>query len=118
MEEIGDVRQVAGEFPHLIYIPAKDFVFLFLDAVIMLLLALLFLLGLAAALGFRPSEESLAPYVGEDYRLVGQFLTSSTAEAMLKPALEEFSAGRFRDTAYFEPFYLKDFVATVGKKLF
>ena len=41
-----------------------------------------------------------------------------TAEAMLKPALEEFSAGRFRDTAYFEPFYLKDFVATVGKKLF
>lgn len=46
---------------------------------------ILFLLGLAAALGFRPSEESLAPYVGEDYRLVGQFLTSSTAQAMLIP---------------------------------
>ena len=41
-----------------------------------------------------------------------------TAEAMMKPALEEFRAGHFRDTAYFEPFYLKDFVATVGKKLF
>ncbi|MCR5327167.1 MAG: tRNA (adenosine(37)-N6)-threonylcarbamoyltransferase complex dimerization subunit type 1 TsaB [Bacteroidales bacterium] len=41
-----------------------------------------------------------------------------TAEAMLQPALEEFRASRFRDTAYFEPFYLKDFVATVGKKLF
>ena len=41
-----------------------------------------------------------------------------TAEAMLKPALAEFRAGHFRDTAYFEPFYLKDFVATVGKKLF
>jgi tRNA threonylcarbamoyladenosine biosynthesis protein TsaB len=41
-----------------------------------------------------------------------------TAEAMLQPALEEFQASRFRDTAYFEPFYLKDFVATVGKKLF
>jgi len=41
-----------------------------------------------------------------------------TAEAMLQPALEEFRASRFRDTAYFEPFYLKDFVATIGKKLF
>lgn len=41
-----------------------------------------------------------------------------TAEAMKKPALRELNAGNFRDTAYFEPFYLKDFVATVGKKLF
>lgn len=36
--------------------------------------------------------------------------------SMLKPALREFSEGRFRDTAYFEPFYLKDFVATVSRK--
>ena len=41
-----------------------------------------------------------------------------TAEAMKEPALKEFNAGNFRDIAYFEPFYLKDFVATVGKKLF
>ncbi|MBQ1655499.1 MAG: tRNA (adenosine(37)-N6)-threonylcarbamoyltransferase complex dimerization subunit type 1 TsaB [Bacteroidales bacterium] len=41
-----------------------------------------------------------------------------TAEAMKKPALKEFNAGNFRDIAYFEPFYLKDFVATVSKKLF
>ena len=41
-----------------------------------------------------------------------------TAEGMKKPALREFCAGNFRDIAYFEPFYLKDFVATVGKKLF
>ena len=40
------------------------------------------------------------------------------ATAMKAPALREFAAGAFRDTAYFEPFYLKDFVATVGKKLF
>ena len=38
------------------------------------------------------------------------------ATAMLAPALREFEAGRFRDTAYFEPFYLKDFVATVSRK--
>ena len=38
------------------------------------------------------------------------------AAAMLAPALREFEAGRFRDTAYFEPFYLKDFVATVSRK--
>lgn len=41
-----------------------------------------------------------------------------TAEAMKMPALAELQAGHFRDIAYFEPFYLKDFVATVGKKLF
>jgi tRNA threonylcarbamoyladenosine biosynthesis protein TsaB len=40
------------------------------------------------------------------------------ASAMKAPALKEFNAGAFRDTAYFEPFYLKDFVATVGKRLF
>lgn len=40
------------------------------------------------------------------------------ADAMKEPALREFAAGSWRDTAYFEPFYLKDFVATVGKKLF
>ena len=38
------------------------------------------------------------------------------AAAMLVPALREFEAGNFRDVAYFEPFYLKDFVATVSRK--
>ena len=40
------------------------------------------------------------------------------AEAMLQPAIKKFEAGEFENIAYFEPFYLKDFVATVGKKLF
>ncbi len=40
------------------------------------------------------------------------------ADAMLQPALREWRAGNFRDTAYFEPFYLKDFIATTPKKLF
>ena len=38
------------------------------------------------------------------------------AAAMLAPAMQEFKAGNFRDVAYFEPFYLKDFVATVSRK--
>lgn len=38
------------------------------------------------------------------------------AAAMLVPAQREFEAKRFRDVAYFEPFYLKDFVATVSRK--
>ena len=38
------------------------------------------------------------------------------AAAMLKPALVAFRAGDFKDVAYFEPFYLKEFVATVSKK--
>lgn len=38
------------------------------------------------------------------------------ASAMLTPAMAEYTAGHFRDVAYFEPFYLKEFVATVSKK--
>lgn len=42
-----------------------------------------------------------------------------TARGMLRPSVEAFRAGDFRDIAYFEPFYLKQFVATVSqKKLF
>lgn len=38
------------------------------------------------------------------------------ADAMLNPALEAYKEKRFENTAYFEPFYLKDFVATTSKK--
>lgn len=38
------------------------------------------------------------------------------ASAMLEPAVAAFRAGNFQDVAYFEPFYLKEFVATVSKK--
>ncbi len=38
------------------------------------------------------------------------------AAAMLAPALKAYRSARFEDTAYFEPFYLKEFVATVSKK--
>lgn len=38
------------------------------------------------------------------------------ASAMLVPAMRELEAGHFQDTAYFEPFYLKQFVATVSQK--
>lgn len=42
--------------------------------------------------------------------------TCPKAQAMLKPAERELAAGNFVDTAYFEPFYLKQFQATVSKK--
>lgn len=38
------------------------------------------------------------------------------ASSMLSPALEALRNGEFKDVAYFEPFYLKEFVATVSKK--
>ena len=38
------------------------------------------------------------------------------ASAMLEPALQTYKEKRFEDVAYFEPFYLKEFVATVSKK--
>ena len=38
------------------------------------------------------------------------------ASSMLAPALAAHRAGDLQDVAYFEPFYLKEFVATVSKK--
>ncbi len=38
------------------------------------------------------------------------------ASAMIHPAFAAWDARRFEDTAYFEPFYLKDFIATVPRK--
>ena len=38
------------------------------------------------------------------------------ASAMLQPAVAAYRAQQFEDVAYFEPFYLKEFVATVSKK--
>ena len=38
------------------------------------------------------------------------------AASMMRPALEALTAKRFEDVAYFEPFYLKEFITTVSKK--
>ena len=38
------------------------------------------------------------------------------ASSMLSPARRAYNEKRFEDVAYFEPFYLKEFVATVSKK--
>ena len=38
------------------------------------------------------------------------------ASAMLVPAMKAYKEKQFEDVAYFEPFYLKEFVATVSKK--
>ena len=40
-----------------------------------------------------------------------------SAKGMVNAAFEAFHAKQFEDTAYFEPFYLKDFVGTTPKKL-
>lgn len=40
----------------------------------------------------------------------------ASAGGMLKPALDKYNRGEFQDVAYFEPFYLKDFVAGISKK--
>ena len=42
--------------------------------------------------------------------------TNPCAQAMAAPAEQAWREGRFEDTAYFEPFYLKEFVATVSRK--
>lgn len=42
--------------------------------------------------------------------------TCPHASGMAKPAFEAFQEKKFEDTAYFEPFYLKEYVATVSRK--
>ena len=44
--------------------------------------------------------------------------TQPRADAMAALAQQAFDRDTFEDVAYFEPFYLKDFVATTPKKLF
>jgi tRNA threonylcarbamoyladenosine biosynthesis protein TsaB len=39
-----------------------------------------------------------------------------SAGSMVKPALDRYKRSEFEDVAYFEPFYLKDFVATKPRK--
>ena len=39
-----------------------------------------------------------------------------SAATMIAPALKKYQLEHFEDVAYFEPFYLKDFIATVPKK--
>lgn len=47
----------------------------------------------------------------------GEFIEAMPdASAMAELAEREFSTGNFRDIAYFEPFYLKDYTPTVSKK--
>ncbi len=44
--------------------------------------------------------------------------TCPEASAMLTPALRKYAKKEFEDVAYFEPFYLKQFIATTPKKMF
>ena len=44
-----------------------------------------FLLELSVALGFSPEASDLMPFVGDNYQVVSQFMTSSFAESMLIP---------------------------------
>lgn len=39
-----------------------------------------------------------------------------SASTMISPVLKKYELKQFEDVAYFEPFYLKDFIATVPKK--
>lgn len=39
-----------------------------------------------------------------------------SAAHMYKPAFQAFKENKFEDVAYFEPFYLKDFITTVSRK--
>ena len=58
--------------------------------------------------------EKCREVIGQEHACFVQ--TCPRAASMAAPAMREFESRNWRDTAYFEPFYLKDFVATVSRK--
>ena len=70
-------------------------------------------------------SEGVVLFIGDGAGKCEGVITSSNAHfvqccpkasSMLVPTLCEYKEKRFKDVAYFEPFYLKEFVATVSKK--
>lgn len=73
----------------------------------------------------RELSEGPVVFIGDGSGKCGSVISSANAsfvqvcpdaDSMLVPATEAFEQKKFEDTAYFEPFYLKQFVATVSKK--
>ena len=69
----------------------------------------------------RLLEDNKVFFFGDGAAKCRPFLTSynarvlpdilPSARGMIKPAWEKFSGGKFEDVAYFEPFYMKEFLA-------
>jgi tRNA threonylcarbamoyladenosine biosynthesis protein TsaB len=66
---------------------------------------------------FGDGSEKCKTVLGNNKNAVFVNDLSNSAKGMIVPAFEKFSRGQFEDTAYFEPYYLKDFLATIPKKL-
>ncbi len=67
---------------------------------------------------FITGTASIACLIGANSVNARRNAALATAYQLSATALSEYKEKRFKDTAYFEPFYLKEFVATKGKKLF
>ena len=77
----------------------------------------LFASGPVAVIG--DAAEKASSVLCHSERSKGTFVQCNPeASAMLAPAMAKFAKKEFEDVAYFEPFYLKQFIATTPKKLF
>lgn len=66
---------------------------------------------------FGTGAEKCKPILcGENFSIDTEYTIS--AKDMIALAEKKFEAGTFEDVAYFEPFYLKEFMATIPKKKF
>ncbi|MBR0174124.1 MAG: tRNA (adenosine(37)-N6)-threonylcarbamoyltransferase complex dimerization subunit type 1 TsaB [Bacteroidales bacterium] len=65
-----------------------------------------------------PCHSEPTPCHSERSEGISFIQTCPEASAMLVPAMAKFAKKEFEDVAYFEPFYLKQFIATTPKKLF
>lgn len=63
--------------------------------------------------GTGKCKEILSPH--KNVLIIDYF--NNSAKGMIHPAFHKFDNKHFENTAYFEPFYLKDFLATKPKKL-
>ncbi len=77
----------------------------------------LFASGPVAVIG--DAAEKASSILCHSERSEGTFIQCCPeASAMLVPAMDRYAKKEFEDVAYFEPFYLKQFIATTPKKLF
>jgi len=65
---------------------------------------------------FGSGADKFEPIFEEDKAVCVESGFRNSASFLSTPASERFEQGRFEDVIYFEPYYLKDFIATTPKK--
>ena len=76
------------------------------------------IMGKQDVLFFGDGAAKCQAVLGENSAATFKLDHQMSASSMVRLSEVSYAAGKFEDVAYFEPYYLKDFVAGIPKKLF